>query len=249
MGRSPGIEEYLNFEQSFFRRYQPQSCRYVTCDKVTSFRSNTETFLWSVVLLKARAYMCNIHGKAFSSLTTKIIFQVISSVRTEIEQYLIITREENNFSLLKKELLHQILIIIKRIYQMQRTVGNCASVIYFMTVGIHGVKFEHDRLNHSQVPWKLRNLCRRILFFLRNSLVAEYSWIEFLGLPSWNSDLCHSHPTIICHLCAFNYKDPALNIVKFYLFNTKYYVKYVNILMELYNALFREFTREIFLKN
>lgn len=64
-----------------------------------------------------------------------------------------------------------------------RAVGNCASVIYFMTVGIHGVKFEHDRLNHSQVPWKLRNLCRRILFFPRNLLVAEYSRIEFLGIP------------------------------------------------------------------
>jgi len=97
------------------------------------------------------------------------------------------------------KLLHQILIIIKRICQMQRTTGNCASVIYFMTVGIHGVKFKHDRLNHSQVPWKLRNLCRRILFFLRNSVMAEYSQIEFLGLLLRNSGLRYFHSTIICH--------------------------------------------------
>jgi len=65
---------------------------------------------------------------------------------------------------------------------MQRIVGNCASAIYFMTVGIHGVKFEHDRLNHSQVLWKLRNLCRRILFFLRNSLrqnILESNFLDY----------------------------------------------------------------------
>lgn len=87
------------------------------------------------------------------------------------------------------KLLDRILIIIKRIYQVQRTVGNCASVIYFMTVGIHGVKFEHDRLNHSQVPWKLRNLCRRILFFLRNLLVAQYSRIYWITIAKFRSPL------------------------------------------------------------
>jgi len=88
------------------------------------------------------------------------------------------------------QLLYQILIIFILIYQIQRIIGNCASVMYFMTVEIHGLKFEHDRLNHSEVPWKLRSLCHRILFFLRNSLVAEYSRIEFLRLPLRNSALC-----------------------------------------------------------
>lgn len=50
------------------------------------------------------------------------------------------------------------------------------------------VKFEHDRLNRSQVPWKLCNLCRRVLFFLRNLSVTEYSGAEFPGFPLRNSD-------------------------------------------------------------
>lgn len=87
---------------------------------------------------------------------------------------------------------------------MLRTAGNCASVIYFMTVEIHGVKFEHDRLNHSQVPWKLRNLCRRILFFPHNSLMIEYSRIEFLGLLLRSLDRYCFHPTILCHCHAIS---------------------------------------------
>lgn len=92
---------------------------------------------------------------------------------------------------------------------MQRIVGNCASVIYFMTVEIHGVKFEHDRLNHSQVPWKLRNLCRRILLSPRNSLMIEYSRIFWITITKFRLLLFSSNN----HRCAIFQKDLALNTI------------------------------------
>lgn len=103
--------------------------------------------------------------------------------------------------------------------------GNCASVIYFMTVGIRGVKFEHDRLNHSQVPWKFRNLCRRILFFLRNSLVAqnalESNVLDYHYEIHIFAILIQQSFVIVAR--SLNHKDLALDTVisKFYLSDTK----------------------------